>query len=472
MIERKNILIVDADSRFREKILYSLDELNANIIIAKNNEKALNCIERENIDILISLLKGKQIDGMHLLEVASHKYPDVGVILITTQNVMDTDVGVKAMNKYGASYFLTKPINFEQLCAIVRKVIERQRLFSENRQLQYQIDSGVGLKEITGNSTVIRKVRELISQIAPTRATVLIQGERGTGKELAARAIHHRSLRRGSLVTLHCAALAENLLESELFGHERGAFTGAFSPRKGRFEAADGGTLFLDEIGEMSMVTQAKVLRVIQEQEFEKVGSNEPIKVDVRIVAATNKDLLKAVEIGEFRADLYDRLNVVKITMPPLRDRKEDIPALVNEFIQEFSFECHKRIDGITSETMHYIERYDCPGNVRELKNCIEGMVVMCQRKLLEPDLLPDRILSYQPPDDEIAIPSAPTVRFIDSSYLSDNLNVGVGMSMSEIEKEVIKGTLKYTDGDRAKTAKILEISKRTIYRKIKEYEL
>jgi len=242
MIGRKNILIVDEEGHFREEILYSLKGLGTNIIVAKNNREALNCIEKEDIDILVSSLKGKEIDGMKLLEIAKHKYPDVGVILITTQNILDTELGIRAMNNYGASYFLTKPINYEHLCAIVKKVIERQCLASENKQLQQQIDFNEGLREITGNSTPIRKVRELISQVAPTRATVLIQGERGTGKELVARAIHHRSLRRGSLVALHCAALAESLLESELFGHEKGAFTGAIDAHIGRFESADGGT--------------------------------------------------------------------------------------------------------------------------------------------------------------------------------------------------------------------------------------
>jgi len=221
----------------------------------------------------------------------------------------------------------------------------------------------------------------------------------------------------------------------------------------------------------MSPRIQAKLLRVIQEHEFERVGSNKPIKINVRIVAATNKNLSEAVKKGEFRPDLYDRLNVVRIEMPPLRERKDDIPALVNEFIQEFSYENHKQIDGINSETMHYLERYNWPGNVRELKNCIEGMVVMCTGKLLEPKLLPERVLSYQS-NDEIDISSVPTANFMDSEYPSDNLDIRIGMSMKEIEKEAIKETLKYTGGNRAKAAKILDISKRTIYRKIRGYDL
>ena len=472
MNDQTTILVVDSDQRQRETICLTLEREGLRVLATRTMYEALDRIERLDIDVLIAPLIGARIDGLKLLEASYDQNPDVGVIFMTAPNVLETEVGVKAMTHMGASYFLPKPLNLAQLKALLHKILENQRLTLENRQLQSQIDERVGLLQLTGHSAKIQEIRDLIAQIAPTKATVMIRGERGTGKELVARAMHHRSLRRGPLVIFNCAALNEGLAESELFGHERGAFTGAYQTRKGRFEAAHGGTLFLDEVGQLSLSNQARLLRVLAEREFERVGGNESIPVDVRVICATNRDIEKAVEQEKFLPDLYDRLNVIRILLPPLRERREDIPLLVKAFTEEFCRENRMMTKGMSSRAMRVLVKYDWHGNVRELKNCIEGMVIMSNQPNLDLDDIPEHILKSAGVSSPVIL-SAPTATDTGMAALpSSGLQVEVGMSMAEIEKEVIQLTLQYAGNNRAKAAKILGISKRTIFRKIKEYSL
>ena len=469
MDNQTTVLVVDSDARQREIIYQALEGMGLNILITRSIYEALDRIERLKIDILIAPLKEERIDGLKLLEATQQQNPEIGVIFLTLPNVLETDIGIRAMLHHETSYFVPKPPNPVHLKALLRKILEKQRLTLENRQLQSQIDEKKGLIRLTGHSPKIQEIRAVIAQVAPTRATVMIRGERGTGKELVARAIHDRSLRRGQLVIFNCAALTESLAESELFGHERGAFTGAYHQRKGKFEAANGGTLFLDEVGELSLSNQARLLRVLAEKEFERVGGNKTIQVDVRIVCATNRNLEERVEQNSFMVDLYDRLNVISIYLPLLRERKEDIPLLVNAFIEEFCQENGKGLKTITSRALRTLMKYDWPGNVRELKNCIEGMVVMSNSSELDLDDLPDRVLKssgispsliFSVPGAESPIPSSP------------RMNVEVGMSLEEIEKEVIQATLRHAKNNKAKAARILNVSKRTIFRKINQYGL
>ena len=472
MSDQITILVVDPDQRQREMTCLTLEREGLHVLATRTMYEALDRIERLDIDVLIAPLIGERVDGLKLLEAAYDRNPDVGVIFIAAPNVLETDVGIKATIHMGASYFLPKPLNSAQLIALLHKILENQRLTVENRQLQSQIDERVGLIQLTGHSPKIQEIRDLIAQIAPTRATVMIRGERGTGKELVARAMHHRSLRRGPLVIFNCAALNESLAESELFGHERGAFTGAYQTRKGRFEAAHGGTLFLDEVGQLSLSNQARLLRVLAEREFQRVGGNESIEIDVRVICATNRDLEKAVEQERFLPDLYDRLNVIRISLPPLRERSEDIPLLVKVFTEEFCQENRMMTKRMTSHAMRALMKYDWQGNVRELRNCVEGMVIMSNRSELDIDDIPEHILKSASVSSPVIL-SAPTVIDTDAVALpSSGLHVEVGMSMAEIEKEVIRSTLQYAGNNRAKAAKILGVSKRTIFRKIKEHSL
>ncbi|MXV77647.1 sigma-54-dependent Fis family transcriptional regulator, partial [Candidatus Poribacteria bacterium] len=407
-----------------------------------------------------------------LLDAATRLHPDVGVIFITAPNVLETDIGIKAMLAHEGTYFVYKPLNPVHLKALLQKSLKNQRLTYENKQLRSQIDEKEGLCRLTGNSPQLIQIREMITQIAPTKATVMIYGARGTGKELVARAIHHRSLRQGNLIAFNCATLNENLAESELFGHERGAFSGAYNQRKGRFELAHGGTLFLDEVSQLSLSNQARLLRVLEEREFERVGGDKTIQVNVRIVCATNHDLEAACSKGEFLPDLYDRLNVVSVHLPTLQERVEDIPLLVNDFLEEFSRENRKVLRTLTPEAVRTLMKYNWPGNVRELKNCVEGLVVMSTEELLQQADLPERILNSA---SEIngGVSSVPTLHTADTRRNNPSrLNVEVGMSLEDINREVLRATLAYTGNNKVKAAKILDISRRTIQRKAKEYGL
>lgn len=471
MNAQKTALIVDADRTERELICETLTGKGLRLVVTGNMYQAFHHIEHLQVDVLISQLRAERIDGLALLDAAVQQHPDVAVLFITEPNVLETDIGIKAMLAYKDTYFLPKPVNPVHLVALLQRMQENQRLAFENRQLQSQIDAGEGLRRMTGKSSQIAKIRDMITQIAPTKATVMIHGARGTGKELVARAIHHRSLRRGSLIAFNCATLNENLAESELFGHERGAFSGAYHQRKGRFELAHGGTLFLDEVSQLSLSNQARLLRVLEEREFERVGGDKTIQVDVRVVCATNQDLEAAASHREFLPDLYDRLNVVPMNLPTLHERIEDVPLLVKDFIEEFCRQNGKTPLTIAPEAVRTLMQYEWPGNVRELKNCIEGIVVMSNQTTIQPIHLPERILRATGADVSHLL-SVPDVWEAEARNGGERLNVEVGMSLDEINREALRATLESVSYNKAKAAEILKVSRRTIQRKSKEYGL
>jgi DNA-binding NtrC family response regulator len=471
MNTQKTVLIVDADRTERELVCETLAGQGLRLVVTGNMYQAFHHIEHLKVDILIAQLRAERIDGLTLLDAAAQHQPDVGVIFITEPNILETDIGIKAMLAYKDTFFLPKPVNPVHLAALLHRTLENQRLAFENRQLQSQIDEKEGLRRLTGKSSQITKIRDMITQIAPTKATVMIYGARGTGKELVARAIHHRSLRRGSLIAFNCATLNENLAESELFGHERGAFSGAYNLRKGRFELAHGGTLFLDEVSQLSLSNQARLLRVLEEREFERVGGSKTIQVDVRVVCATNHDLEAAARKREFLPDLFDRLNVVPIHLPTLQEHIEDVPLLVKDFLEEFCQQNGKSPITIVPEAVRTLMKYDWPGNVRELKNCIEGMVVMFNQSTIQQIHLPERILKATGTEFSNLL-SVPDVWQVGANNGGQRLNVEVGMSLDEINREVLRATLESVDNNKAKAAEILKVSRRTIQRKVKEYGL
>jgi DNA-binding NtrC family response regulator len=386
---------------------------------------------------------------VELLKTVASRYPGIPVIVLTGHGTIEDAV---AAMRSGAFDFLTKPVNLDHLSILVKRALETRELARKNRELEAEVDSQRRTSSIIGKSPETKKYMDLIRKVAPTRASVLVTGESGVGKELVADAIHNLSPRRdGPLVKVHCAALAESLLESELFGHEKGAFTGASARKRGRFELADKGTLFLDEIGEINQNVQIKILRVLQERRFERVGGEETVEVDVRIVAATNRDLKEEIRKGSFREDLYYRLNVVNIRVPPLRERRDDIPLLAMSFLKEFAAENGKAIEGFDPKARQAIYAYPWPGNVRELRNSIESAVVMASNAHIGLDDLP------------------PNVR---SSGEERDVRVPVGSTLEEAEKILIRETLAAQGGNKSKTAETLGIGRKTLYQKIEEYGL
>lgn len=446
----KTILIVDDDENVRDSIIYALSREGYNAISASDEAGALNYLHEEQIDLVITALKVPTIDGMKLLGIAKEKYPEVDVIMMA--NSANVEMAVEAI-KAGAHDLQTKPIDINKLRTSVIDLLGKQIIVADHIEEHHPLDSKFGLTGFVGNSEKMNRVYRTISQVAPAMTTVLLSGETGTGKSLVARAIHYNSPRRDKpFVELSCAALTEGIIESELFGHERGAFTNAIDARKGRFELADGGTLFLNDVSDISPYTQVKLLRVLEDGEFERVGGMKTVEVDVRLIAATNKDLEEAIEEGRFREDLYYRLHGVNIEIPPLRQRKEDIPLLVEHFIKDANKLNGKNTKGITDQAMQYLLEYNWRGNVRELKNCIEGMVVMARRPSLSVNDLPKRI-----------------TRAGDDSW---RVEIHVGMSVRDAERELIIETLKYTNNNKALAAKILNMGLRTLFRKVKEYEI
>jgi DNA-binding NtrC family response regulator len=449
---RGRVLVVDGDVRAAKRLVSGLEEAGHEVVWARDGEVGYNVLDSaEPVNVMITSLHAHHIDGMRLLQIAKKRRPEVCVILMAREP--EIELATEAMRE-GAYDFQTKPVNIDRIKAVVHRGLSHQKLAVELTELKKRMDRRYGFGNIIGDSEEMIEVLDRIRQVADTRATVLITGETGTGKELVAKAIHENSSRSdSSFVMLNCAALAEGVIESELFGHEKGAFTGALTERRGRFELADGGTLFLDEVGEIPLSTQAKLLRVLQEREFERVGGNRTIRVDVRLLAATNRNLAELVERGRYRETLYYRLNVAKIELPPLRERKQDIPLLVNAFIKKFNESNNRKVTGITRGATDCLLQYDWPGNVRELENVIEGMVVFCSTKrLLEVTDLPQHL--RQP---ERRLPSMAT---------------SVGMKMNEIERTAIQETLKYVGHDKQRAADMLGIGLRTLYRKIKEYDI
>jgi two-component system response regulator HydG len=441
-------LVVDDDPSIRTALKTLLEARGYQVDQAGDGVAALERMSELPPDVVVTDLDMPKMDGMALLKAVRERDRELPVIVVTS--AVELRLAVAAM-RAGASDYITKPVEFDELLLALERVIEHRNIRIENENLRRQIgeQQGDGIAGLLGTSRPMQQVYRLAKQVAPSKATVLITGESGTGKGELARAIHGLSPRKDKpFVTVQCAALAESLLESELFGHEKGSFTGAEKRRAGRFEQADQGTLFLDEIGEIPPATQVKLLTVLQERRFERVGGNESIKVDVRIIAATNRDLAADVAAGRFREDLYYRLNVVRAEMPPLRMRGGDILALAQHFLERFALENHKQIDAFTDRAKTKIRNYRWPGNVRELENAIERAVVLCEGEAI----------------DETNLPAGST-----SASTLDGIEVP-GATMAEVEKYVIMRTLEAADGSTVRAADMLDISVRTIQYRLHEY--
>jgi two-component system response regulator HydG len=446
-VTTSRILVVDDEGNARTALAEILRQEGFAVETAADGFKALARMDEFTPDLVLTDLKMPGMDGVELLGKVRDLDAEVPVVVMTAFGAVET--AVSAM-RAGAADYLTKPLNTDELLVVLERALEHRRLRGETAALRSQLTDRYKFENIVGSSQEMQSVFKSIAQVAPSRATVLLTGESGTGKELVAAAIHHRSPRAGRpFVRLHCAALAETLLESELFGHERGAYTGADRRREGRFEQADGGTHFLDESGEISQSTQVKLLRVLQEREFERVGSNQTLHVDVRVIAATNKDLRHLVDEGRFREDLYYRLNVINIRLPSLRERGADVAPLAMHFLRRYSEENGKSIERISDAALTQLVRYDWPGNVRELENVIERAVVLCDASAVGSEHLPPEIAILA---RDSGIPAIP------------------GSSMAEIERFAILQTLAATGGSTSKAAEVLGISVRKIQYKLQEY--
>lgn len=446
----RNLLIVENRLGHLDKLSNFLRAKGFRIIIVNSGGYALNVLDKEDISAVVMETGLPDIDHLNLLKIIRKKFPNIGIIVLSDRGSVEEAVNAL---KEGASDFLQLPVVNERVMVSLEKIFAQLDLVNKTISLQKQLDSKYGIHNLIGNSKAMQTIYQQIYQVAPSKSTVLIQGESGTGKELIAHSIHNLSDRRNKpFVRLNCGVLAEGVVESELFGHEKGAFTGAVSKRKGRFEIADQGTLFLDEISELSPNVQVKLLRVLEEKEFERVGGSQPITVDVRLLAATNVDLKERVANKTFREDLYYRLNVITIKVPPLRERIEDIPLLVKAFLTQFCKENNKPLMNISRDALDILLSYPWPGNVRELKNTIEGMVIMSTGDTLSAKDIPEHIRRH--------------------SAIRDKTNLKVGMTLKEAEKELILATLSETKGNRTHAAKILGIGLRTLYRKLKQYKL
>lgn len=447
-----SVLLVERDSATAREVISYLAERGCAVEWVDDGEKAYNRLDSRPFEVLITELNAHRIDGMRLMEIMLNRNPEACVVLITEQP--DIERATEAMRR-GAYDFQTKPLNLGKLEAVIQRGIGQMRLVLERHELKRRLDEQYGLGRLVGKSRSMVKVYDAVRQIAPSKCTVLIQGETGTGKDLIAQAIHNNSPRRdANFVKLNCASIPEALVESELFGHVSGAFTGATRAREGRFELADQGTLFLDEVGELTPALQSKLLRVLEHQQFERLGDSRTISVDVRLIAATNRPLEKMVETGEFRSDLYYRLRVVTIDVPALRFRREDIPLLVDHFVQEAMAANHKSLAGITRNATDVLMRYNWPGNVRELRNIVDGMVIMARDgRMLDIDDVPEHVRRNTAAEvSEIRIPT--------------------GATMDEVERIVIQETMKACGYNKEACARTLGIGLRTLYRKIKQYDL
>jgi len=441
------VLIVDDDRATVDNLGAVLTESGYEVLGAHDGAEAIGRLESEPVEVVVSDIRMGAVGGIDLLEHTIGRHPEVPVILVTGYGTIES--AVEAMRK-GAFDYVPKPVNVDKLELLIEKAIHTQKLVAENVDLRRQLSEKYSFGNIVGRSRAIQQLFAELEQIAGTNATVLIRGESGTGKELIASALHFHSARsEGPFIKVNCVAFAEGLVESELFGHEKGAFTGAHKGRKGRVEMAHGGTLFLDEIGDLALSTQLKLLRVLQEREIERVGGNATIPVDIRLIAATNRNLEKDVEASRFREELYYRIKVVTLDVPPLRDRTDDIPLLADHFVAVFNREHGKSVRGFSQPAMQRMAQYSWPGNVRELRNTVESLVVMARSPILTIDDLPPGILELR---DE------PTI------------SVRVGTTIRDAEQQLILATLRMSDGNKARAARRLGIGKKTLYRKLKEY--
>ena len=441
------ILIIDDEKNIREGLGAAFEMEGYEVRLAANGKEGLDCIAKGDIDLVITDLRMDGISGEEVLRRVTTETPGIPVIVLTGHGSIDA--AVDAMRN-GAYDFLTKPLNLDRLSMLAKRALERRELSLQHTQLKAEVSSAHTLDNMIGKSGEMQKVFTLIKKVAPTKASVLITGESGVGKELVADAIHNLSPRSAhEMIKVHCAALSETLLESELFGHEKGAYTGAEKMQKGRFELAHESTIFLDEIGEVNASVQVKLLRVLQDHKIIRVGGEKTIDIDVRVIAATNRDMEKEVKEGRFREDLYYRLNVVHIAVPPLRERRDDIPLLLNAFLKEFARENGKDVTGIDSRARALLYKYDWPGNIRELRNCIESAVVMCGGNEITPEDLP------------------PTVS---ASIAAPSITIPVGTTLDDAEKAIICENLAANKGNKSKTADILGIGRKTLHRKLQEY--
>lgn len=451
------ILTVEDDDIQRELLLGALKK-EYNISGASSGESAIELLHREVFDIVLLDMRLGGMDGITTMKEIHKINPEIVAIIITAYGNVESAVNAI---KEGAYDYITKPIDLEKLKLTIKRGIENKHLVQENKNLKKEVQEKFGFKSIVGDSKAIQEVLSQIVRVAKSSSTVLLLGESGTGKELVARAIHYTSPRATSpFVPVACAALPETLLEAELFGYEKGAFTGANQDRKGRFELANNGTLFLDEIGDIPISVQIKLLRVLQEQEFEKLGSNKSIKVDVRIIAATNQPLEQKIKDGTFREDLYYRLNVVPIIIPPLRERKEDIVPLIKYFIKKYGDKVGKTIEGITDKAKEELLRHNWPGNVRELENVIERAVVMTRRNIIQSEDLPKSVFTMNLPTDTIRVGAE------QDSQNKDNL------SIEYMEKKHIEEVLRQTNWNLTKTSELLKIHRNTLREKIRSFHI
>ena len=441
------VLIIDDEKNIREGLGAALELEDYTVALASDGKEGLERIQKGDIDLVITDLRMPKISGEQVLAKVTAENPGIPVIVLTGHGSIDS--AVDAMRN-GAYDFLTKPLNLDQLILIVKRALQGRELALKHKELQEELNSRKSFESIIGKSAEMQRIFETVRKAAGSKASVLITGESGVGKELIANALHNLSPRReNSMIKVHCAALSESLLESELFGHEKGAFTGAVARKRGRFELAHGGTIFLDEIGEIDQNVQIKILRVLQDKRFERVGGEETVEVDVRLITATNRDLEKEVAEDRFREDLYYRLNVVHIHVPPLRERRDDIPLLITAFLQEFAQENGKTIEGIDARARAALYKFDWPGNIRQLRNCLESAVVMCSGSIIKLEDLP------------------PTIA---GSGEADSIAVPAGITMAEAEKIIILQNLAINKGNKSKTADILGIGRKTLHRKLDEY--
>lgn len=443
-----SIVVVDDEINIRGALVTLLEKRGHAVRAAGTGEEALALLEAAPADLVLSDLRMPGMGGMEFLRRLKNSWPDTEVVVMTAFGSIDT--AVEAM-RMGAYDYLTKPIDRERFPVVLEKALERRALAFENKQLRDRLETRTRFDQMVGESAPMQRVYTLVEMVADSDVTVLLTGESGTGKELVARAIHHKSARAdGPFVTLNCGALPENLFESELFGYEKGAFTGAVATKAGRFELAHGGTLLLDEVGELSLKSQVDFLRVLETKEFRRLGGTKLITVDTRIIAATNRNLEEAVKQGDFREDLYYRLNVVPIRLPPLRERGDDIPLLIDRFLEEFLSQHNREPKDLSREAMRLLRLYAWPGNIRQLRNLIERLVVTVRERTIQPHHLPEEIQA--------------------SREDARTMIVTLGSSLEEIEKTVIRRTLAEVTNHREKAAKLLGISLRTLQYKIKEY--
>ncbi|MBE9536026.1 MAG: sigma-54-dependent Fis family transcriptional regulator [Proteobacteria bacterium] len=442
-----NILVVDDEESIRSTLSGILSDEGFSVILAEDGTKALTAAREESPDLVLLDIWMPELDGMETLEKMKVEFPSLPVIMMSGHGTIETAVQA---TKLGAYDFIEKPLSIEKVLLSAKNALSLHRLEEENRRLKEKYS---GWQEMVGESDVMKELKEQVAIVAPSNAWALITGENGTGKELVANMIHRKSKRAGKpFVDVNCAAIPENLIESELFGHEKGAFTGAVNSKRGKFDLANEGTLFLDEIADMSLKTQAKILRILQEQRFERVGGSRSIKVDVRVIAATNKDLSEEISLGNFREDLYYRLNVIPFEIPPLRERTDDIPFLVEKFVKLYSAEAGCEVKSFDEEAMGVMKRYHWPGNIRELKNLVERLVIMTPGSKIEKSDLP------------------PYVAGIEKKGKTFEKFGGLKEAKAAFEEDFIRSKLEENDGNVTKTAEAIGLERTNLHRKIKSY--